>query len=92
MKIVLRWLLAYRRWHNALVHRGVLLLAALAGKVPSFSNFGFGFVGAINFLKAFGFLTVNPFGYPVQIGENQVRAARCCLQERKRFRFARLVV
>jgi len=62
MKIVLRWLLAYRRWHNALVHRGALLLAALAGKVPSFSNFGFGFVGAINFLERFGGLTVNPAG------------------------------
>jgi hypothetical protein len=62
MKIVLRRLLAYRRWHNALMHRGALLFAAVAGKVPSFSNFGFGFVAAINFLERSGWLTVNPAG------------------------------
>jgi hypothetical protein len=64
MKIVLRWLLAYRRWHNALVHRGVLLLAALAGKVPSFLNFGFGFVGAINFLESVRVPYCQSFGLP----------------------------
>ncbi|MGN6731702.1 MAG: hypothetical protein ACTHMB_06970, partial [Candidatus Binatia bacterium] len=51
MKIVLRWLLAYRRWHNVLCIGALYYSPLLPEKVPSFSNFGFGFVGRDKFSR-----------------------------------------